>query len=228
MLLSLSLAWPTWLAARNGVADLHARPAIDYLQSKRLLAYDLSDAEWQAVQHSVARADQLMPGNPRFLETLGWLHQLRPALFADTVSPAQQDAHALIAAEYFRRAVDSRPTWSYSWGNLALEHYRRGDVRSHEYRRALANVARFGPWKNDAQRLVLDLGSATWGALTPNVRRAVLRNTERALHRQPGNTLRIVQSHGAWLAMCAAAQNDATAELPHLAVVCAEASFAAL
>ena len=62
-----------------------------------------------------------MPGNPQYLEALGWLHQLKLTLFADELSIEEMDAHANAARDYFYKAVESRPTWPYYWGNLSLE-----------------------------------------------------------------------------------------------------------
>ncbi len=80
--LAMLLLWPTWTAARNGLSDLYARPAIDYLEQKRFGAYSVSEAEWLAIENSVMHANKLMKDNPRYLATLGWLHQLKLALFA--------------------------------------------------------------------------------------------------------------------------------------------------
>jgi len=74
--LALLLVWAAWIAARNGLSDLYARPAIDYLEEKRLDAYAVSPADWQAIENSVAQANKMMPRNPQYLEALGLLHQL--------------------------------------------------------------------------------------------------------------------------------------------------------
>ena len=34
--LALLLMWAVWIAARNGLSDLYARPAIDYLEEKAI------------------------------------------------------------------------------------------------------------------------------------------------------------------------------------------------
>ena len=224
--LALLLVWAAWIAARNGLSDLYARPAIDYLEEKRFDAYAVSAAEWQAIESSVAQANEMMPRNPQYLEALGRLHQLKLTLFADELSIEEMDAHANAARDYFHKAVESRPTWPYYWGNLALEDYRRGNYAADTYSLALANASRFGPWKNDTQRLVIDLGSETWEFLSPHAKREFILNVERALHRQPQNTLRIVRDYGAWPKICEASTGVSDLTLPHLQTLCAQERFA--
>ena len=224
--LALLLMWPAWTAVRNGLSDLYARPAIDYLEEKRFDAYTVSAAEWQAIENSVAQANRMMPGNPQYLEALGWLHQLKLTLFADELSIEEMDAHANAARDYFQEAVESRPTWPCYWGNLALEHYRRGNYATDQYSLALANASRFGPWKNDTQRLVMDLGSETWDFLSPGAKREFILNVERGLHRQPENTVRIVRDYGAWPNVCAESNGLMDMTLPHLQTLCAHERFA--
>ena len=224
--LALLLVWSGWIAARNGLSDLYARPAIDYLQGKRFDAYSVSEAEWQAIENSVMQADKMMPGNPQYLASLGLLLQLKLSLFAEELSIEEMDAVSNAARDYFQEAVENRPTWPYYWGNLALEHYRRGNYSTDEYSLALANASRFGPWKDDTQRLVMDLGSETWEFLSPHTQREFILNVERGLHRQPQNTLRIVRDYGAWPKLCEASDALLEIPLPHIQALCAQERLA--
>ena len=201
LVLALALAWPLVANVRNALSDLYAGPAIDYLKDKPGF-YELSDAEWQAVEQNVSQAAQLMPGNPAYFETLGQLHQIKLTQNTDDLSIEQMSAHIRAAADYYSRAISARPTWPYYWGNLALEEYRRGNYTSPEYNGALANAARFGPWKKDVQRLVADLGSETWDFLEPDTRRELLGSIERGLEAQPSRTVVIVRLHDAWPVIC--------------------------
>ena len=168
----------------------------------------------------------MMPRNPQYLEALGWLHQLKLTLFADALSIEEMDAHANAASDYFHKAIESRPTWPYYWGHLALEDYRRGNYAADTYSLALANASRFGPWKNDTQRLVMALGSETWEFLSPGAKREFILNVERGLHRQPQNTVRIVRDYGAWPNVCGASSGVSDVTLPHSQTLCAQESFA--
>ena len=94
------------------------------------------------------------------------------------------------------------------------------------YSRALANASHFGPWKNDTQRLVMDLGSETWEFLSPGAKHEFVLNVERGLHRQPQNTIRIVRNYGAWPKICEASTRLLEITLPHLQALCAQERFA--
>ena len=74
------------------------------------------------------QADKKMPGNPRYLETLGLLQQLKLTVFDNELSSQEMDANANAAKYYFQKAVESRPTWPYYWGNLARSL--RGEQRT--------------------------------------------------------------------------------------------------
>jgi hypothetical protein len=195
----LFLGWHGWVAGRNGLSDVYARPAIDYLENKSGADFRISEAEWQAVYESISRADELMPGSPRYLDNLGWLEQTKLDLLADALDIDKVDTHTRAAEGHYRSAVAARPTWPYYWGSLALVKYRRGDFDTDEYSVALANAARFGPWKDDSQRLVADLGSDTLEFLSPHAQRAVVVNLEQGLSRQSDAILEIVYD---WEAVC--------------------------
>ena len=224
-MLAISLLWPIWQSARNGLSDLYARPAIDFLETKRFEEYAISRSDWQAIEINVQYANDLMPGNPQYLEALGHLHRLSLSLFANDLTNEELEAHAGTSRTYYRAAVANRPTWPYYWGNLALEDYRRGRYSTEGFSRALANTARFGPWKNDAQRLVLDLGGDTWEFLSGEAQRQYVLNLERSLHRQPENTLQIVNEFNLWPDLCRVADNLLDVDVPYLQSICSEDRF---
>jgi len=192
----LCLSWQGWVAGRNGLSDVYARPAIHYLEGKSAANLHLSDVEWQAVYKSLSRANALMPGNPEYLDRLGWLEQTKVSMLADTLDIVEVDARARAAEQYYRSAVGSRPTWPNYWGNLALQMHSRGNFDTDEYSAALANAARFGPWMNDTQGLVAGLGSVTLESLSPQAQRAILLNLERGLNRQSKVMLSIIHDWG--------------------------------
>ena len=216
VLILLFLSWQGWVSGRNGLSDIYARPAIDYLEDKSAADFRISDEEWQAVYDSLSRADELMPGNPRYLDSLGRLEQFKLGLPADTLDIDQIDAHARAAKHNYRGAIAARPTWPYYWGSLALQEYRRGNYHTDEYSTALANAARFGPWKNETQQLVADLGSDTLEFLSSRAQREYWQNLERSLSRQSDALIAIVSN---WEYVCEAA-NVPDVSLPLLSSQC--------
>lgn len=212
----LLLSWQGWVASRNGLSDIYARPAINYLEHKSAAGSRINEAEWQAVYDSISRADELMPGNPRYLSSLGRLERIKLDLLADNLGIDQVDAHARAAEHNYRAAVAARPTWPYYWGSLALEEYRRGNYHTDAFSLALANAARFGPWKRDTQQLVADLGRDTLVFLSSPAQRAVLLNIERGLSRQSDAIFAIVRD---WTYVCETA-GVTDVSLPQLSSHC--------
>jgi hypothetical protein len=147
-------------------------------------------------------------------------------VFDDELGIEEMDAHANAAKYYFQKAVESLPTWPYYRGNLALEHYRRGNCAADEYSLALANASRFGPWKNDTQRLVIDLGSETWELLSPGAKREFILSVERGLQRQPQNAMRIVLGYDTWPELCEVSNTLLDIDLPRLQALCANEGLA--
>ena len=216
------LIWPTWIAALNGLSDLYARPAIDYLEGKSLVDFDLSNVEWQAIEESVAQAHRMMPGNPEYLEALGLLRQLQPGLIDGESRPVNAGASAVDAKSYFLKALEHRPTWSYYWANIALEQYRHGRQADEDFSLALANTARFAPWQNDTQLLVIDLGSRSLPNLSPGAYHEFILSLERGLHGQPENAIKLVSNAGAWPAVCAARNAQAIPATPFIRAYCSQ------
>lgn len=216
------LIWPTWIAALNGLSDLYARPAIDYLEGKSLVDFDLSSVEWQAIEESVAQAHRMMPGNPEYLEALGFLSQIEPDSVDGESRPVKAGASAIDAEFYFLKALENRPTWSYYWANIALEQYRQGRQNDENFSFALANAARFAPWQNDTQLLVIDLGSRSLPNLSPGAYHEFILSLERGLHGQPENAIKLVSNAGAWPAVCAARNAQAIPATPFIRAYCSQ------
>ena len=195
----LFLSWQGWVAGRNGLSDVYAAPAIHYLDGMGVAGLGLSDVEWQAVFENISRADELMPGNPSFLDRLGWLEETRLSRPVDVLDIDRVDEHARAAEDYYRSALAARPTWSDYWGSLARQMHRRGSYETDEYSVALANAARFGPWMDDTQQLVAELGRDTLQFLSASAQREFLLNLERGLSRQPDTMRSIIRD---WDIVC--------------------------
>ncbi|MDH3415332.1 MAG: hypothetical protein OEM64_03375, partial [Gammaproteobacteria bacterium] len=159
-LFALALAYALSLAARNGLADLYAEPAKNFLQEKRDADLALTDTEWQAIHANLRRALGLEPHNPVTLTELGRLHRIQ--LESDTLDRTAIERHGKLAIDYYEQAARLRPAWPWVWSNLALVRYELYQEASDAYHRALIRAARFGPWEDHVQSLVVELGVDTW------------------------------------------------------------------
>jgi hypothetical protein len=201
-LIGAFLTYKLSLAIRFGLADLYAAPAIRYIERTQDRGTAFTAEEWQATQTNLRQALLLAPSNPVYLSNLGYLHQMKLDNEKDTLEIDELARHVELAYEFYESAASVRPTWSYDWGNLAVEKYRMVQYSSEAYSRALSQTARYGPWKDDAQLLVADLGTDTWEFLAPEARMAVLDSVDRALQRQPDEIVAIIDAYEAWEKIC--------------------------
>ena len=201
-LLALTLVYALILAARNGLADVYAEPAKNFLQDKRDSGDTLTEAEWQVINANLQRALKLQPDNPVTLTELGRLHRIQ--LEVDTLERAEIERHGALALDYYERAARLRPTWPWGWSSMALVRYELFEDSSDAYHQALIRAARFGPWEGSIQRLIVDLGLDTWEHLSPGARHTVLVTVDRALKRQPDGLNAIVDAKDSWQTLCGA------------------------
>jgi len=227
-LVALALVYALTVAARNGLADLYARPAKNFLQDTRDYGVTLTETEFQAVSSNLIESLEFAPNNPHTLTDLGRLHRIQ--LEADSLDPAEIERHGNLAIGYYEQAAMLRPAWPWGWSSMALVRYELNQDSGEAYHQTLIHATRFGPWEGQVQRLVVDLGLDTWASLSPGAKQAVLRTVDRALKRQPAGLFAIVDSEQAWQTLCRAAMHDATArrdggkvdELARLRRYCAE------
>jgi hypothetical protein len=137
------------VALLTGLADLYASPAMVYLLEMKDRRLALSAEDWILVENRLSRGLALVPDNPDYLSTLGYLQQLGLRQEQDTLDPVERAELEKVAYQSYAQAAVQRPTWPYDWGDMAVEQYRQGNFAADSYHRALINAARFGPWKDD-------------------------------------------------------------------------------
>lgn len=209
-LFALPLVYALTLAARNGLADLYAEPAKNYLQDKRDADVILTETEWQAIHANLRQSLSFSPKNPVTLTALGRLHRLQ--LESDALDPVEIESHGNLAIDYYERAAKLRPAWPWVWINLAHVRWELYQDSGDAYHQALIHAMHFGPWKGSVQSWVVDLALDTWASLSPDASDAVLEMIDRSLERAPEVLDAIVDSE--WQTLCRAASPAAAAE-PH-------------
>lgn len=214
--LALLLVLPGVRAARNGIADVYAAPALNYLLY-RPAGTPITPSALDSLEDAVGRSIEFAPENPDYLASFGYLEQLKLTLEEPDQSDEAVQAASPVpegspvregstrASAYYARAAAVRPTWPYDWGDMAIEAYRQGRFDSADFQDALVRVVRFGPWKDDEQLLVLEFGSGSFESLNASAAQAYLANLDRALARQPEQAAAIVESWSLWDAVCARA-----------------------
>ena len=205
---ALVLLYALTLAARNGLADIYAQPAKDFLQDKRDADVALTETEWQAVHANLRQSLGLSPNDPDILSELGRLHRIK--LEQEALDPMEIERHGNLAIDYYERAARLRPAWPWVWVSLAHVRWELYQDSGDAYHQALIHAMHFGPWEGGVQSWVVDLALDTWGSLSPGASHAVLAMIDRSLERTPEVLDAIIDSE--WQTLCKAASPAATAE----------------
>jgi hypothetical protein len=88
-----------------------------------------------------------------------------------------------------------RPTSGYTWGNLLEAKYRIGESPA-AFESALLRAAALGPSEPEVQRIVADIGLATWNESSPRARSATEGMVAAGMKRNPLETLQIAGRRG--------------------------------
>jgi hypothetical protein len=189
-----------YAAAVRGLADLAYFPARGTHDAWSKKGVAPTPAQWVAARDALAEAQRLEPDNPLFVEETGRLYEKRVA----SADPAQAVVRGYLerALAEFRRAARMRPASPFAWTNVALVKFRLNALDA-EFRAAIENAARLGPWEPGVQRTLSDIGFVGWHALSAPVRAVIAAAIDRALFTQPKEIERLAKTDNRAAAFCA-------------------------
>ena len=211
------LGWQAWLSGTVGIADVHARPAIRFVDNRFAQNLPLSPSEWRAARDAISSASELVPGNPWYYEHLAKLEELRFDLLAQGGEVEPFAANDSTPSEYFLAAIGTRPTHAQYWAGLAKDQLRSGDYSSLSLAMGLVNAVRFGPFDKSVQQSVAEVGSEALVFLSVDARQAYIVTLDRILKREKRDLRGVVRD---WQLVCTMAGPSAD-ELPSLFEYCA-------
>jgi hypothetical protein len=187
-------------AALRGLADLAYYPARSTLDAWSSQGVAPSAAQWVAARDALTEARRLEPDNPLYVEETGRLYEKRVA----AADPAQAVVRGYLerALDAFRQSARMRPASPFAWTNVALAKFRLGE-RDAEFRAAIENAARLGPWEPGVQRALADIGFAGWRELSAPVRGVIAGAIERGSFTQPKEIERLAKRDDRGAAFCA-------------------------
>lgn len=197
-------------AALRGLADVAYFPARGILADWSPQAVAPTTESWVIARGALAQARRLEPDNPLYVEETGRLYEKRVAV----VEASQPVARSFLqrALAEFRLAARMRPASPFAWTNVALVKFRLGEIDT-EFRAAVANAARLGPWEPGVQRTLADIGFAGWNALPAQVRAVIAATIERGLVTQPKNIERLARTDDRAAGFCADPRSRGAAAL---------------
>ena len=168
-----------YLGGRWMLGDINAYPA-RYAIKAWEKSQDLPEPA--EIDDLIARIDTALgweARNPEYYDLRGTL------LYAKALSlyqrgeayPVEVFADAVLA---HRTALSYRPTWPYSWSNLALMKAYAGQFDA-EQSEALLKANQFGPWELPVQVNIVQAGLMSWNTLTQVDRLIVAANVQKGL-----------------------------------------------
>ena len=139
-------------------------------------------SEPEILRNRLKRALTMAPDNPEYLERLARYYQWRSTQYKPESSENLEASQ--LALDYYTQAIGAVPSWPYYWsGLIQLKHalWQYDD----EMERAIQNAARYGPWFDNNQNIILLAGFQGWPYLSQASRDSVIQVLENALKLQP-------------------------------------------
>lgn len=163
LLLLAGFALTALIAGKRGLADVVAQQPRYEFERWQAGKSNPGAAAATGMGDGLRSALALDPDNPNLLLDIGRLDswQVRNGPMHDSAVRATRQG----ALENFRRAARLRPTSGHSWAIVAQAKYGAGSVDS-EFAAALEQAMRRAPWQAQVQLISIELGLASWQALT--------------------------------------------------------------
>jgi hypothetical protein len=145
-----------------------------------------SEAEKARAERALNTALRVRPWDTDILGDLGDLYAWR------AIDEAAHAANARVlrreSRDYYRRAAALRPTWPYTWANLAQTQLALTELDP-AFAHALIRAAELGPAEPDVQIAVAELGISGWYALPEEAKQVVQKSARRGVQNS-GSRLR--------------------------------------
>ena len=85
----------------------------------------------------------------------------------------QQRVYLQKALGYYKQVIRLRPAWPYGWMNIAISKGRLSEI-DEEYKQALLQLLRLGPWEENTLPVIIQLSLPTWPYLDSDTRQPLL------------------------------------------------------
>lgn len=143
-----------------------------FLDSWQATAKQPSDKAWNIAFAASEKAIAWYPGdNAAFINAQGRILEWKQ--FTLPIGDPLARNSRLAALVAYRQATELRPTWPYTWGDLALIKARLGEV-DNELLNALNKAFENGPWRSRVLERITQVGLLTWPQLPEQGRQLTL------------------------------------------------------
>jgi len=165
--------------------------------------------EWEELELFALSSMHGNEGNTTMLNAVGRVYDYRSSKMAKSWKEKKRYGEKSIV--YYRQVTQSRPAWPYGWMNLALSKVRLRALDD-EFRRALRQLLKTGPWEEATLPSILRLSLLSWRYLDVDSHELILDYFIRAQEKRSGEVYQVVKSFGRLGFYCSlVAQRDAKA-----------------
>jgi hypothetical protein len=205
------LAFLAFWSARWAWGDVYATTALRQVTKWGAEKSPPALETWLWVRRALERAQVLAPADPAIPELLGLMH----------LQQSDRAEFSELALEHFGRALVLRPSSPYTWANVAAAKFNLGQTKA-PFEEIMLRAEVLGPAEPETQQMMVELGSALWNELSPPAQREVKLALERAMRRNPLETLLISERRGRLDLACPLAAGDIRLEKSKWPKVCEE------
>ena len=181
-----------------GLADVERQKARTFIEQWENDFESFREEDWNKVVSYAKAAVDKDPGNPDLLFLMGNVYEWNAFHPENQYKNNQQRKLAL---EYYRKAVELRPQWPYTWSGIALLKFRMNEF-DQEFYLALRNAMELGPWEPRVQSIIAEVGLNVWDKLKHTERLPIVENIRRGVVMQPQVMLDILNKYGQLRMVC--------------------------
>lgn len=130
-----------------------------------------TEDEWLAMENLALASLRKNESNADIINATGRLYDYRGT---NMVSDSEkQRAYLHKAIGYYRQVIRLRPAWPYGWMNIAISKGRLSEI-DEEFKQALLQLLRLGPWEENTLPVIFQLSLPTWPYLDKDTRQPLL------------------------------------------------------
>lgn len=168
-----------YFGGRLLVADISAWQASRFVDDWMVRQGVGSERAWLVAESAANRAIAVTPAAMAIHhERLGRIHEWRHLDLPYGNEAAL--ASRLAARDAYRRAIELRPLWPYTWLRLAYIKLRLVEF-DEEFDRAMREAVALGPWRITVNKTIAEIGLIAWQELDSVQRELVLEAANRTL-----------------------------------------------
>ncbi len=191
------------ISASWGLADVENQKARVFIKQWENDVDSFSSEDWNKAYSTAISALEKDPYNPELLSLMGNVYEWNSFQGHNQShnNKFQNIQNRKLALDYYRKAVELRPQWPYTWSGIVLLKYKMSEF-DQEFQLALNSATELGPWEPNVQKIIAEVGLISWNKLEHSQRITIVENIRRGVTMQPRLMLDILKKYGQLRLVC--------------------------